>query len=73
MTWMLRVVASFRVIEPFQHQLGCCCCWKELSLQQVCHGVKKSAHQNASFKEISLPVGAFWLYSLLQNRLLFCS
>jgi len=59
MTWMLWMVASFGVIEPLQHQLGRCCCWEELGLQQVGYGVKKAAHQNPSLVEISLPVGAF--------------
>ncbi len=44
MAWMLRVVASFGVIEPLQHQLGRCCWWKELRLKKVRHGLEELAH-----------------------------
>ena len=44
MTWMLRVVTSFGVIEPFQDQLGRCYWRKELRLKQGCHGLEKLAH-----------------------------
>ena len=44
MAWMLRVVASFGVIEPLQHQLGSCCWWKELCLEKVRHGLEELAH-----------------------------
>ena len=56
MTWMLRVVAAIGVIEPFQHQLGCCGRWKELPLKQGCHGLEKLTH----FK--------FLLYDLLHPQ-----
>ena len=44
MTWMLRVVASFGVIEPLQDQLGSGCWLKKLRLKQGCHGLEKLAH-----------------------------
>ena len=44
MAWVLRVVASFGVIEPLQHQLGSGCWWKKLCLKQGRHGLEKLAH-----------------------------
>ena len=44
MAWVLRVVASFGVIEPLQHQLGSSGWWKELPLQQGGHGLEELAH-----------------------------
>ena len=44
MAWVLRVVASFGVIEPLQHQLGSSGWWKELPLQQGCDGLEELAH-----------------------------
>ena len=73
MTRMLRVVAAFCVVEPFEHELGGCCGGKELRLQQGGHGLKKLAHQNYSLNLISLALFSRWLCLLLQNGLLFCS
>ena len=44
MAWVLRVVASFGVIEPLQHQLGSSGWRKELPLQQGCDGLEELAH-----------------------------
>jgi len=44
MAWVLRVVASFGVIKPLQHQLGSSCWWKELRLQQGRHRLEELAH-----------------------------
>ena len=44
MAWVLRVVASFGVIEPLQHQLGSSGWRKELRLQQGRHRLEELAH-----------------------------
>ena len=44
MVWVLRMVASFGVIEPLQHQLGRSGWWKELRLEQSRHGLEELAH-----------------------------
>lgn len=44
MAWMLRVVASFGVIEPLQHQLGSSCWWQKLRLKQGRHCLEKLTH-----------------------------
>lgn len=44
MAWMLRVVASFGVVKPLQHQLGSGGWWEKLRLKQGRHGLEKLAH-----------------------------
>ena len=44
MAWVLRVVATFGVIEPLQHQLGSSGWRKELRLQQGRHRLEELAH-----------------------------
>ena len=44
MAWMLRVVASFGVVEPFQHQLGGSGWRQKLRLKHGCYGLEQLAH-----------------------------
>ena len=49
MAWMVRVMASFGVIEPFEHELGSCAWGKELQLQLGCHRSEELAHCEHAF------------------------
>ena len=44
MAWMLRVVAAFGVIEPFQDESGSGGWWQKLRLKQGCHGLEELTH-----------------------------
>ena len=49
MAWMVRVMASFGVVEPFEHELGSCAWRKELQLQLGCHRSEELAHCEHAF------------------------
>jgi len=68
MAWMLRVVASLGVIEPFQHQLGRSGWWKKLRLKHGCHGLEQLTHSTTALDVITHPMRACLLCLLLQKQ-----
>ena len=73
MEWVLRMVATFGVIEPLQHQLGAVVDGRNCVWSRVAMDWKNWLIANF-FVETSFPLSRVcWLCLLLQNRLLFCS